>query len=238
MKQTFLCHQCGHSNPTSRVFCAKCGAKLDIAHVEYKSSVVLPAIFKTILKFVRAAVTLVLLGSIGLMLWPMSPPGAPPIPNPDAARRMQAQIEQMLRRAAEGQSFRAVLPAAEANTYLATLLGQTPGAQRSEGFRMGLRTLHLTFHQQDVTVLAVATFGPAAISYELKGVPRVLDGGFRFEVRAARIGHLPILRLGWPLLAGHVGNVFSRLDREKDLLNRLDRIDVEPGKVFLIRNAR
>lgn len=237
MKQTFLCHQCGHSNPTSRVFCAKCGAKLDVNHVEYKSFVGLPAIFKTLLKFVRTAIALVLLGAIGLMLWPMSAPSTPLVVNPDAARRMKADIERMLRRAAEGQSFRAPFSEAEVNTYLATLLGQTPGAQRSEGIRMGLRSRHLTFHQQEVTVLAVVSFGPVPISYEVKGVPRVLNGAFRFDVRGARIGHLPILRVGWPFVARHVGNAFS-LDLEKELLNRLDRIDVEPGKAFLIRNAR
>ena len=74
MSMKAKCARCGSVNELNRVFCFKCGDKLDLARVIAGGGRSRTSRF--ILGLVRMAVTLLILSTVGLMLWPVEPRGA------------------------------------------------------------------------------------------------------------------------------------------------------------------
>jgi hypothetical protein len=236
MNQTFVCGQCGHANPISRVYCLKCGAKLGVNNVSYSKFAKGPGILAVLGRLLRAAVLVVILLGLGLVLWPLS---ARTIDTQAVdVTRLHDGLQRMLEVVRAGQPAKAVVSETEANAYLASILKQNEEATQSQGFQLGVRDIQVTLATRRVVVLVVATLGPVTLSYELEGRPVVQDNAFRLDVQRAQLGHLTLPAMAMPWAVDQVARIFSGFRMERELLGRMERIEVEPGKVTLVKGGR
>jgi hypothetical protein len=226
------CVKCGHENDVNRVFCTECGAKLDFSQVRItvkkRTEGPSPA-----LRGLRSLVSLAVLAVAGIALWPARPAGARGT-SADAAG-FKSKLAELSLAVSAGQGAVQVVSEAEVNAYLAEGLrvpekpGSVGGARR-----MRLSDVNLSFQPAQVVVLVLAKWGPLPLSYEVSGAPAAGAGPFRFDVRRARLGHLPMPGGGARWMAGRVATVFSRMAREKDVLDRLVRLDLGQGRVRVV----
>ena len=136
------------------------------------------------------AVTLLILSTVGLILWPVEPRGA--LGSAADARAMTGTFRLFYQAIQNRTVVDRVVTEAEVNGYLAEVLKQNGDALRSEGFRLGIREINVAFTRENFVVLVLANWGPVSLSYEIKAVPSVKSGRFEAIVQEARWGHLPL----------------------------------------------
>jgi hypothetical protein len=223
------CTRCGTTNELNRVFCLKCGDKLDLARAITGGKRRRAGRF--ISGPVRIAVVLLILSIVGLILWPVEPRGA--FGSAADARTMNGILrwfyQAVQNRAVVGQ----FVTEKEVNGYLAQKLKQNGDAFRSEGFRLGIRQINVAFTPENFVVLVLANWGPVSLSYEVKAVPSVKSGRFEVKAQEARWGHLPLPRpaAGW--MNRRVAGMFLRMENELAVLNGLGRVDLKNGRAYI-----
>ena len=169
------CSRCGAANELNRLFCVKCGGKLDLSKVitgERSSSA------RFVSGLFRLSVSLLILATAGLMLWPVEPSGEPGLAAD--ARAMTGTLQFFQQAVQNRAAVDRVVTEAEVNGYLAEVLKQNKEALSSDGFRLGIREINVAFTREDFVVLVLANWGPVSLSYEIRAVPSVKSG--RFEV--------------------------------------------------------
>lgn len=222
MSAKVICEQCGHLNNLNQVFCAECGAKLDLSKVQdgevvtERSGPPLPVRITTTV--IRVLLALVLV----LFLWPVSPKGQRG--GSFHADALKAALVQL--RDAENTGAAATVSESDVNGYLMKrLVGSAP----SHG-ALKLREVNVTFTARNVIVLVVAGWGPVPLTYEVQGVPSPADFA-SFEVQHARFGHFPMVGPARSMVARRVGRVFASLSTEREVLENLSELELEEGKV-------
>ena len=101
------------------------------------------------------------------------------------------------------------------------------------GSMMTLDELNLAFRAGFLTVTAVSHWGPLCITWEISGVPKVMDGRFVLDVRTGQVGHLRLPHSCAEWMAGRMAVLFKRWQPERDLLDRLGDLTVEAGRITL-----
>ena len=229
MSMKFKCARCGSVNELNRVFCFKCGDKLDltrniVGHGRSRAR-------RFVLGLVRMGVTLLILSSVGLMLWPVEPRGAMGLA---VDTRMMTETLRLFHQAVQKRVVvDGVVTEAEVNGYLTKILKQNSDALHSRGFRLGIREINVAFTRENFIVLVLANWGPVSLSYEIRAVPSVKNERFKAIIKGARWGHLPLPgpAAGW--MSRRVGGMFLRMEKELAILNSLGRFDLENGRACL-----
>lgn len=228
MSMKVKCTRCGAANELNRVFCCKCGGKLNLSNVtrgEQSSST------RFVSGFVRLVVSFLILATAGLMLWPVEPSGAL---GSVADVRVMTGTLQFFQQAIQNRAVvDRVVTEAQVNGYLAEVLRQNKEALRSEGFRLGIREVNVSFTREDFVVLVLANWGPISLSYEIKAVPFVKRGRFEVLVQGARWGHLPLPKLAAVWMSKRVAGMFLRMEKELAVLNNLGRCDLGNGRAYV-----
>jgi hypothetical protein len=175
-------------------------------------------------------VEILLLFAAALLLWPTRPEGAR---GGEAETRAFIGKLKILTAAAErGGLVAEVVSEAEINGYLAEILKRNADLSRSEGMsRLGLGEVNFRFRPDGITVTVVALWGPLRLSYEVSGRPVWPEGRFGFDVRSARWGHLPLVGPAEHWMVRRVEVMFSGMERERNLLDRIQRLDMGQGRV-------
>jgi hypothetical protein len=218
------CTQCGHKNPLGRVFCMKCGAKLNLDSLSPKSmrdSV--RGQGGALARLFRWVVTLALLFAIIQILRPVAPSGH----NGSAqdALRLRQKLGLLKGAALDGRAASQRISEVEVNSYLAELVQSAMGGSSSDLYR--LRTVNVAMENGKITVVLVSSAGPASLSYEMVGTPaRTSDRHFLYDVETVRLGHLPMPGPLGQWVAGQAHNVFSKMRDERELLDRMARVQV------------
>lgn len=222
------CVRCGAANELNRVFCSKCGGKLDLSNVstgERSRSA------RLVSGLVRLVVSFLILAIAGLMLWPVEPSGA--LGSAADVRAMTGTL-QFFQQAIQNRAVvDRVITEAQVNGYLDEVLRQNREALRSEGFRLGIREINVSFTREDFIVLVLANWGPISLSYEIKAVPLVKSGRFEVVVKRARWGHLPLPEPAAAWISKRVAGMFLRMEKELAILNSLGRCDLGNGRVYV-----
>ena len=227
MKPKVACRKCGSSNEINRVFCKKCGTKLDLSNLVMAGPRRSPG--QVVLGFIRFVVLVVVVGGVSLMLWPVAPT-APRGTAADASL-VEQRLQAMARSVEFGRFVVEVFSDAEVNAYLADVLKQDASAQVSDGYRVGVDDIRITFTSTDLVVLVLAKWGPVALSYEFTGVPELGRDGFGVRLIKARLGHLPLGGPAADWMLGRVAGIFQRMDRERTILDNASRLDLIEGRV-------
>ena len=227
MSMKVKCVRCGVVNELNRVFCAKCGGKLDhsmLVHGERST----PG--RLISGFIRLVIVGVLLSATGLMLWPVEPHGT--MGSVADARAMTTTLQYFQQAIQNRAVVDGVITEAQINGYLAEVLKQNRQVLRSEGLRLGLREINVSFTREDFVVLVLANWGPISLSYEIKGVPVVTKGRFEVVIQGARWGHLPLPEPAATWISKRVAGIFLRMEKELVILNGLGRCELGNGRAY------
>ncbi|HOW97203.1 MAG TPA: zinc ribbon domain-containing protein [Kiritimatiellia bacterium] len=217
------CSRCGKENEPTRLFCSNCGAKLNLDGKAWREPVRWG-------RFLTRIVQVLILAGVGLLLWPVKPQGAVGGRAEAVAYygKLRLLSEAVERRVMVVQTF----SEAEVNAYLAEVLKEHPELSSSEGLsKLGIGEINLRFRPEGVTVTVVALWGPLRMSYEIAGLPRAGGGPFAFDVRGARWGHLPLPGVAAHWMVRRVELMFSGMERERTVLDGLQRVDVGGGLV-------
>ena len=228
------CDRCGAANELNRVFCFKCGSKLDltrtIAEAGHRGA------HRFASGLFRMALSLLVLSAVGLMLWPVEPSGAP---GTAAAARRMTETFQVFQQAVRSRTVvDRVVTESEVNGYLAEVLKQNDDALHSEGFRLGLQGINVAFTRQAFVVLVLANWGPLSLSYEITAVPSVKSGRFEVVVTKARWGHLPLPGPAADWMSRRVAGMFLRMEKELAVLNSLGRFDLGDGRAYVVTRSK
>lgn len=232
MAITIKCPQCGFENQLGRIFCHHCGSKLEFSEGSFKEGT--PVVSKGQLagRLIRLAITLGLVAILVLMLMPANPAGQ------TGSRQDSVLLDQkirVLRRAAlDGRSLRQEVREEELNAYIEEFRAHNGQPLMSVSrFKMDLSKINFTLLDNRVDLLIEGRAGPVALTLEVGGQPTRDQGHFNFVAKHGRIGHLPLPgpAAGW--LAGRMSVVFSKMDREKQLLDDVKQIDVQSGTAVI-----
>lgn len=228
MSAKIRCPQCGILNDVPQLICRQCGAKLDYDTLENRGCY---AGAGGGARTVRFLVLAALVAALGLMLWPVTPAGR--VGSATDAEAFHAKFILMETAIRFQQPYEMLLDEGEINAYLAEMVLRSGGAARGRGLQLGLKKINLASADGRLTLLVAASWGPATLTYEVGGAPaREADGaGSQWQIRSARIGHLPLPRLADGWIMGKLGVIFANLQREAALLRALSVLEPRDGKI-------
>jgi hypothetical protein len=238
------CPKCGHNNELGRIFCHRCGAKLDLDQIKppsrggkslHRKKTIGPR--QIIRRVIDLAVIAVIVWVIYLLV---QVPAIRPIETkPEniqtlTKRRLAFELK-MDRR----QDATLEITEAELNAYL----GQF-GFGKAEG--RGLAVNPTQFQVEtgsgavSLVLLGEIRFGgdwTKRIHLRYTGVPAIKGGHLVFEPVAGVIGALPIhpwLLENTGLMARYFGQILGNFTEDQQQLERLATIEVQPGRVTLV----
>ncbi len=230
MPVNVVCPQCGMENKTVGVFCTQCGARMGAPTVHHKREAF--PIGRYLAGAGRLLAILVLAAIVGLAMWPLP---VAETPADEARARKFAQwvvaMEQLIRQQGTTAS---VIADEDINNFLAWRLRETPDAGRAQGMQVGLDRIRIEIRGDRVRAVALASWGPLQLSFDVRGLPVTAEGPFRLAVREARLGHLrlPTPAHGW--VAGRLEQVLAGMSRERGILDRVKRAELADGKARLV----
>ncbi len=222
------CQRCGYENELSRLFCLRCGGRLDLRRVTAKEVAPPRRSSWGPGKLFRLVSVLAALGVLFLILWPVEPRGSRGI-RADAAQ-LANKIKDLDNATDRGKAMSVLVSEAEANAYVADAVERSLRDLPPSSYRLQLREVNLTFTPSRFIVLIAAHWGPLRLTYELKGT---LSKDREIEVIGTRWGHLPLFGVGNAWLVRGMTGVFAGMRREAELMSRLGRVELEWGCVRL-----
>jgi len=236
------CPQCGYDNELGRIFCHRCGQKLDLDAIKPPSRGGKPLRPKnkiSVAQWIRRVVELLLLGAILYMVFLMVQVApAPPLPSSSeaaAAEQKWRAVEKLV----SGRTAGSVeISAAEAQAYFGAL--PMPKSDSRWGLVPDRVWVRLAADSVELNMLATLRLGGALerkLWLTYSGVPTTTQQGqFLFEVRGGTVGGL-----NWPVgLVNFLGwhreafaKVFQPLVIERQVLGQVTRFDVRVDRVVL-----
>ena len=211
------CESCGHENELGRVFCASCGAKLNLSQTSVAEirSMSDSERGPWVGKLVGGVVLLLAVAAVGLACWPQPPLGAAAKPGGDSIVREKLRgLQQVV---AIGKAGGTRFTEGELNAYLAVQ------AKESGFATMGVALAPGTFHFRmvEATPVKVKSF-TLMLSYDVTGSPVKND----LAVTRGAVGHLPLPGPAAALAARRVGDAFGSSRKERQLLEKVSKIDI------------
>jgi hypothetical protein len=231
MAITIKCPKCGLENQLGRIFCHHCGSKLEFSEGSFQTAKPTVTRRQLAMRLVRLGIVLGLLAAIVLMLLPVNPAGQ------TGSRQDSVIMDQkirVLRRAVlDGRTIREVARETEVNAYLEEARGRSGQNVAMGPAKLDLSKINVALTQGRVNLVMHTTVGPLTVSFQVEGIPGRDQGRFSFDADGGRIGHLPLpgAAAGW--LAGRLSFVFSKMDRERKLLDDVKQIDVTDGQAII-----
>ncbi|MBI4026832.1 MAG: zinc ribbon domain-containing protein [Verrucomicrobia bacterium] len=236
------CPKCQHDNDLGRIFCSKCGEKLDISKVSAPSGV--KRVAKKGKKTVPAAkmasfiagqaFKVVLLASVSAFLtlvW--LPPkldrkgfsGA----NLDALQTKRAQVEEAISGTKE---VKVVFEESDLNAHIAQVVQNTiKAAGETKGPRLESMYVQLGDGVARITVQLKWKWFRLAPQMEARADNS--DGRWRFAPTAAWIGRLRIPPQATPKVAERFGTFLKDLETERQLFEQLASAEIKPGQLIV-----
>jgi hypothetical protein len=217
-----------------QLFCRECGAKLDFSQMKPGGGSARrgdrPGITGRV---IRLILLLVLLAALGLLCWAKTPRG-------DAASTPNARIVSAKMSALRGAIMRKnevteTFSEADINAHLDGLFANQP---KPSGLKLHLQEIRLDLNADKTQVWMKSLLGPLRITYTADVlIRREPDGRHVFTAGPVAIGRLPAVWLLRDRTVRQMAGVFSRLQEEIALLNRLPVVHVADG-VIEVSTAR
>ncbi len=212
-----LCAKCGNDNDLGKIFCTKCGVKLDLSAVTSEDLIAIatPSWFKRNAKWIAIGAGCFLLFMFCLGMWPKKPLATKTTrPNARAAEQKIASLHRNLKM---GESISVKITQVEANGYLMW-----------RKHSMGVTAATISFADNMFFVRVNDTLGPWKLgpirmaprySYDLTGT--FLDG--RLYYGKAHVGHL---RLFGPAKKGRIKALTALFEKnkDKDIFKKLSKV--------------
>lgn len=215
-----ICPKCGHPNGRVSMFCAQCGARMGENAVMRRHDA--PSVGRVLGGLVRVLVVLGVALTIGLVVWPLPVSGT--VANEAGAKGFRDRL-------AKAGTW---IEQDDINNYLAWRIQDTPAAGAPQAMRIGLEGVRIEILADRVRAVAVGTWGPVRLTFDIRGLPETSGGAFRLRVGEARLGHLRLPQPAHGWVAGHFETVLSGMVEERKVLDGARRIDLSDGKARLM----
>ncbi len=232
MSQVIECPRCHQGNELGRMFCTRCGTKLDMEQMTQRGRGPFDAA-----AFSRGAVQIgaflfMLLGVL-LLIWPATPAGKRG--DEEALAGLLGQRAAVRKALQQGQEVKCELAETGLNAYLAaTLKAARSNETATASWSMQLAELNIGLKAGSVVVTASSQWGPFNITWQISGTPKVTDKYFQLDVKSGRIGHISLPRSGAQWMATRMAVLFNRWAADRELLNTLASLTAESGSVTLV----
>jgi hypothetical protein len=222
-RSLMTCPNCEGRIPLGRVFCDRCGAKLDLSGL---SRDMIPVQRKpwipTVLKIVAAAIVLAIVTSALLALWPRREPIGK-AGTRLGARRAESQLDTANRLGA-GQSLTVWLSEEDVNGYLEFFGDSKLGLQW-----LRVRTRPGYFEVRSLKQLDPVEIGPLRVVVTLTLDLACVPVGNRILPRRGSLGHLRLPGFALRRLAGGLGERFDSFTEKKTVASA-SGIAVQEGR--------
>ncbi len=232
MSSVIVCPQCHQGNELGRIFCSRCGTKLDMTRMTRGNlgrSFDLPVFLRGAM---RVVVCLVLLVLLLLLVWPTGLAGQRS--GADEVTALLGQRQALAHAVQDKQAIKLEVSESALNAYLAaTLKSAHSNEEAVSAWMLRLDELQVALRPEVVTVTARSQWGPLEITCELSGAPKVADGRFAVEAKSGRIGHLGLPRAGADWMAARMAVLFNRWSADRELLDQLAGVTTDTRTLVL-----
>lgn len=222
------CKKCGNDNPLGRVFCATCGAKLDLSDLTSDAVAEQQRVnfFRAHLRTFMTSLLLIPLAMVAAAFWPrLDPVGQPGTASGTSGVTRQLGV---LASMTGGRSLELEIGEKDVNGYMQySRIKKTPVSSLSVRCMEGAMAVRMVKALSPPITVGPVRIEPK-ISYDLLCVPM----GKQVAIARASIGHLRALGPLRPI-AVRPFIQFLRGGREEKILEQASEIRVEEGKLIL-----
>jgi hypothetical protein len=230
MSSTVTCGKCGAENRLGTLFCRQCGSRLDLSNLNASSMNAKPSGGGRFSRYVRIAIFLLLLASLGLLCWPVAPAGDAPAP--DGAATLANKVRALRGAMQRGNEVVEEITEAEINAQLRARLIKPEASADDEKFKLVLRSVRLDVHPEGTQVWLGNSLGPLRITYvTTTQATRGADGRHAFSAGRVSIGHLPMPGPLRDRALKQMIAVFSVLNEELAVLNGVPGVEILDGAI-------
>ena len=233
MSDTQKCSLCGAPNELNRLYCMKCGAKLNLERVErqLQQSVGRQRAASFFRRLIRMGILLGLATVLGLLLWPSPSVG-------ELGQRTDADLYRLkasaLLDAIKAQSAEQVqISEREINAYLAETVQSSQPTNAPSLVELRVAKVSLMFRKEHLHLYICGVRGPVQLSYEFELVPSIQNGTLQFEICRVRWGHLKFPSFVGPWLLSRISPLFMQMKQERYVLSHLSALESDDGIVRL-----
>lgn len=224
------CSNCGYQNDLGRVFCAQCGVKLDLQATSARE---LKAhrhvdVAGLVRRLVTAVLLLLVVGTLGLALWPEAIPGT----EFDKSGPVQVPMKAKAVKAAISYKRAATLNLSE---------GELNGFLSERGRSRGLTHLVIDLKPGTFSLYAGRTWYPATnvtwLAWVKGSFSIGMQGSFSqgiLHVEGARVGHLPLPALARAPVVNTFSSLFEDVLREQRVVTALKSVAIEETRAELV----
>lgn len=223
------CPQCKQRIPFGRLFCTFCGTKLELNPDTISSKTTAGEVLTRARRIVMRLISLtVILGGMGLFLWPTQPAGR--IGDASYEKLCQQRMDAVRARVLNGMVFSETFSDAEINAWLAARLASTKDKEAGAGLQ--LTSVNVALNKDGVVVATLSERPPVRLSVEIAGKPVITTGReFDFEVTGVRIGHVPMPSFLHQFFADRNLTLFTEFREQHDMLNKMRKIETRDSQI-------
>lgn len=226
MTATITCKQCGATNRLGVLFCAQCGAKLDLTEKNVQKSVKKErkreareagSSVTILVRWLRWAVFALVLGGLVALFVPAG--GAGELGERVDAERLDQKIDMLRAAILDMRAQQLVVFEREINAYLAEGVA---GAVRPEGgLGFALEAIRVDLAEDGLTAWFQGRLGPLPLTYTVTGDGGAGPQGWAFVPRSVSIGHFPVPKFLRGRVEKQLALVFAGMVEERQVLKRI-----------------
>lgn len=231
MNLSVKCPVCRKENEPARLFCKHCGNKMDLSQVQMNRHAGRGLVHRSLFVF-RLVLLILLVGSVGLMLWPAKPQGA--IGNPVAGERCAFMLDDLRTAMLAGNRLQREFSEEEVNAYLQRLLPRSPAPTGLTTPKLHLTHISLYFSETELTLHLQSEWNRLRMTHRVTAIPRRGERGYELEVVSVSIGHLPLVGPLKTRYAERLLSIFDPMYRERAVLSGLHQLETADGWARLV----
>lgn len=236
------CPKCQFDNDLGRIFCSKCGEKLDISKVsapkgaqrrakkgkKAESTMILftGMLTKAVKMLVLAMVAAVL---TALMLPPNLDRKVPLETSFETYREKRTKLEEAI---ASQEAVSVPFTEGELNIAMAQAVQvATKGVDSTKGLM--LESVYITLGQDTITGSAQNKWRWFRLYLQVRAKPVNQGGKWMFKPEGAWIGRLRVPTMFTDKVSGAMGVLFKDLETERSWMEQCEKFEVKPGELIL-----
>jgi hypothetical protein len=232
------CPNCGKMTQIGRMVCQNCSVRLEgIKPGDFRNAK--PKKVKqygsgnaggnAVGVLVKLIVTLALLASMGLFLWPKESSGT--TGSADDSVRGDQKLDVLKDGVDNGRQAKVILSEEEINGFFAHVL--IVEESDSSGPDVDLAPMMVDLREGEIEFTLSTKIGPLTWSRQLVFEPTIRNGAIELELKSAHFGHLPMPGALMGMVQDNCSKVFGDMEREKSLWNNTGTIESEDGNLTL-----
>lgn len=226
---TIKCLKCGTLNPPDRVFCTNCGAKLPLTENPFDSAPRRRSI-KPIIKTVTHLLAIAIIIAIAMIFWPTGRIGMDG--NSRNLENFEKKTEALIKAIDEGRGYSAVVNETEINAFLQQRIDEYLEQHRFDSGSV-LQDVRMMIKPDYVMVRVKAKHGPLTLVRTVRGVPKIEDNQFLFEIDKVSVGVLPLPAVWADTVSERVAGVFAGAKPALKIVENLNEIELSETKMKL-----